>query len=62
MAEEAQAKVQTSIKAFVDEVDRNHLRKMEKSMHECAARCCSNNVAPIDEVNIVALKLSISLT
>ncbi len=38
MANEAQTKVQTSVKAFVDEIDRNGLRRMEKAMHECAAK------------------------
>ncbi len=58
MAEEAQAKVQTSVKNFVNEVDRNHLRKMEKEMHECAARCCSNNVASMNEVQACVEKCS----
>ena len=51
MAEEAQAKVQASIKQFVNTVDQQHLRAMERSMHECAANCCSNKTASIDQVH-----------
>lgn len=51
MAEEAQKKVQSSIKAFVNDIDVASLRKMEKQMHECAARCCSNETGPIDEIH-----------
>jgi len=51
MAEEAQTRVQTSIKAFVNEVDKGHLRPMEKAMHLCAADCCGDKTASIDEVH-----------
>jgi len=51
MAEEAQSRVQSSIKKFVNEVDKEHLRPMERSMHLCAADCCGNNTASIDDVH-----------
>ena len=51
MAEQAQSKVQNAIKSFVNDVDIQLLRKMEKKMHECAALCCSNEKGSIDEVH-----------
>ncbi len=50
MSEASRVKVQTSVQNFVDEVDRNHLRKLQKTMHECAATCCANNVSSMNEV------------
>jgi len=51
MAEQAQERVQTGIKNFVNDVDKSHLRPMEKKMHLCAADCCSDPKASIDEVH-----------
>lgn len=51
MAEEAQQKVQSSIKSFVNSIDKDHLRDMERKMHECAAKCCGNKEATIDDVH-----------
>ena len=51
MAEEAQKKVQTAIKKFVNAIDRDHLRRMERGMHECAATCCADENASIDDVH-----------
>ena len=50
MAQEAQTRVQTAIRDFVNDVDKSHLRGMEKEMHQCAAECCSNQIASINEV------------
>ena len=51
MAEQAQSRVQNSIKEFVNDVDQTHLRPMERNMHLCAAECCGKNNATIDEVH-----------
>ncbi|TRY63929.1 hypothetical protein TCAL_10897 [Tigriopus californicus] len=51
MAQESQAKVEKSIKAFINDIDRTHLRSMEQAMHECAAQCCAQKTAPMDEVH-----------
>ena len=45
MAQEAQNRVQTAIRDFVNSVDRSHLRGMEREMHLCAANCCENTSA-----------------
>ncbi len=58
MAEKAQAKVQVSVQRFVEEVDRGGLRRMEKEMHECAARCCAKEDLPIREVHACVEKCS----
>ena len=51
MAEQAQSRVQQSIKTFVNDVDKDHLRPMERTMHLCAADCCGNKTASIDDVH-----------
>ena len=51
MAEKAQERVQTAIKDFVNNVDKAHLRPMERTMHLCAADCCGDPKASIDEVH-----------
>jgi len=55
MAEEAQTRVANAVKRFVDDVDRGHIRKMEKNMHECAAQCLSNEVSSIEKVHYFEL-------
>ena len=50
MAEDAQSRVQRAVKDFVNAIDRSHLRKMERGMHECAANCCSNESGTMEEV------------
>ena len=45
MAQEAQNRVQTAIRDFVNSVDRSYLRGMEREMHLCAASCCENTSA-----------------
>lgn len=32
------------------ELDKNHLRKMQKKMYDCAANCCNNNTDSFNEV------------
>ena len=43
--------MQSSIKQFVNDVDKQHLRGMERAMHQCAAECTGNTTASIDEVH-----------
>ena len=50
MAQEAQNRVQTAIRDFVNSVDRSHLRGMEREMHLCAANCCENTSAGLSDV------------
>ena len=50
MAQDAQNRVQNAMRDFINAVDRNHLRNMEREMHLCAADCCSNQSASINEV------------
>ena len=47
---QAQSRVQTSIRDFVNEIDKGYLRNMERQMHLCAAECSSNEIATINEV------------
>ena len=60
MAQEAQNRVQTSIRDFVNSVDKSHLRGMEREMHLCAADCCGDKTARLLISNCI-LKISIFL-
>lgn len=51
MAEEAQSRVQSAVKSFVNDVDKNHLRTLEKDMHLCAANCCDTTTSSIEDVH-----------
>ncbi|QQP55704.1 Protein FAM136A [Caligus rogercresseyi] len=51
MSAEAQERVQSAIKDFVNGLDRSHIRGMDRSMHECAATCLSDTEASIDAVH-----------
>ncbi len=50
MAQEAQNRVQTAIRDFVNDVDKSYLRGMERDMHLCAAKCCEDKTSGINEV------------
>lgn len=51
MAEAAQSRVQAAMKEFINEIDRTKLRGLEQKMHLCAADCCGNPLANIEEVH-----------
>ncbi|XP_023347450.1 protein FAM136A [Eurytemora carolleeae] len=51
MAEAAQSRVQTAIKDFINEIDRTKLRGLERSMHLCAADCCTDTTATVEDVH-----------
>jgi len=51
MAEAAQGRVQSAIKDFVNTVDRSFLRSYERRMHLCAAECCSDQAAYVEDVH-----------
>ncbi|CAJ0946613.1 unnamed protein product, partial [Mesorhabditis belari] len=40
--EETQQKVKRAVDSMMDEIDKKHLREMQKRMFECSAKCCSN--------------------
>ncbi|CAB4055848.1 unnamed protein product [Lepeophtheirus salmonis] len=51
MSADAQERVQNGIKVFVNEVDKSHIRGMDRRMHECAATCLSDSEASIESVH-----------
>jgi len=51
MAEAAQGRVQSAIKNFINEIDRAKLRDYERRMHLCAADCCSDSSANVEDVH-----------
>jgi len=51
MAEAAQSRVQSAMKEFINEIDRSRLRNLERDMHLCAAKCCDDPGANIDDVH-----------
>ena len=58
MADDAQNRVQSSMKSLVERLDRTFLRRMELRMHECAVKCCSDEDAPMDKVHMCVSKCS----
>ncbi|XP_070541172.1 protein FAM136A-like [Ptychodera flava] len=40
MAEAIQARVENAVKKSVEELDREHLRKMQANMYKCCTKCC----------------------
>jgi hypothetical protein len=42
---------QAAVKSFVNDVDKNHLRTLEKDMHLCAAKCCDTTTSSIEDVH-----------
>jgi len=51
MAEAAQSRVQNAIKDFINAVDKSTLRGYEKKMHLCAAECCDDDLAHVEDVH-----------
>ena len=51
MAQEADKKVQTAVQGFINEVDKSHMRSMERQMHLCLADCCSRSETSINDVH-----------
>jgi len=51
MAEDAQHRVQTAVTNMIDDVDKSFLRKMQRAMHTCAAKCCEDERAGLDDVH-----------
>jgi hypothetical protein len=41
---------QDGLRNMLNEVDRVHLRALERDMHLCASRCCESQTATIDDV------------
>jgi hypothetical protein len=56
MAASAEKKVQTALRGFINDVDKTHLRCIERLMHLCAANCCANRNADIDNVHRCVVK------
>ena len=38
-------------KDFINEIDRTKLRGLERSMHLCAAECCTDSIATVEDVH-----------
>lgn len=51
MAEAAQSRVQSAMKDFINNIDRMKLRGLEREMHLCAANCCADQMASVEEVH-----------
>ncbi|CAG0878959.1 unnamed protein product [Darwinula stevensoni] len=51
MAEAAQARVQDAVTKMINDLDKSILRKMQGNMHICAAKCCTNTEANLEEVH-----------
>jgi len=51
MAEQAQSRVQSAMKEFINEIDRSKLRGLQRGMHLCAADCHGDSMSSMDEVH-----------
>lgn len=61
MVEEANTRVRNGMQEFVQNIDKNHLRNMERDMHLCAVECCSNQTANLEEVMNCKQKCEVKL-
>jgi Eukaryotic protein of unknown function (DUF842) len=50
MAEAAQKKVHDGVNNFMEQLDKSHLRRTQGDMHRCAAKCCDDPAASMDDV------------
>jgi hypothetical protein len=48
--ERTQRKIKDSVNNMVDEMDRSHLRDLQRRMFDCSARCCQDRTASRQEV------------
>jgi len=48
---DAQEKMQAEMGELVNEIDKSHLRKIQLKMHQCAATCCANERASLEETH-----------
>ncbi|RXG70430.1 hypothetical protein Avbf_05892 [Armadillidium vulgare] len=51
MVDQAQFRIQEAMTSLVNEIDKSILRSMQRSMHLCAAKCCENEEASVDNVH-----------
>ena len=47
---QAKNRLQTGAEEFMNDIHKGYMRNMERQMNLCAAECCSNETASIDEV------------
>ncbi|XP_022909820.1 protein FAM136A-like [Onthophagus taurus] len=50
MVEQQRQRVEQEMTKMVNEIDRDFLRKMQGTMHRCAAKCCDDNVMSLESV------------
>ncbi|KAB7507462.1 hypothetical protein Anas_02093 [Armadillidium nasatum] len=51
MVDQAQSRIQEAMTSLVNEIDKSILRSMQRSMHLCAAKCCENEEASVNNVH-----------
>jgi len=50
-AMEAQQKITESMGEMINEIDKSHLRKIQLRMHQCAAKCCGDTKASLEDTH-----------
>ncbi|BES92358.1 Eukaryotic protein of unknown function (DUF842) [Nesidiocoris tenuis] len=59
---DAQArKAEDAMKKIIDEIDQQHLRKIQANMHRCAARCCDSTTDSMEQVQNCVQQCSVTL-
>ncbi|XP_077992897.1 protein FAM136A-like [Glandiceps talaboti] len=61
MADAVQARVENAVKTSVEQLDREHLRKMQATMYSCCANCCNTPSYSMDEAQRCIEKCSVPL-
>ncbi|KAJ8260884.1 hypothetical protein COCON_G00166070 [Conger conger] len=51
MAEAQQARVQNAVEEMVQDLERNHIRKMQGRMFQCSAECCERPTDSMSQVH-----------
>nr|CAI5855923.1 unnamed protein product [Callosobruchus analis] len=62
MVEEQRQRVEQEMTKVINELDVDYLRKMQAAMHKCAAACCENSSASLENVQRCVENCSVKLT
>ncbi|KAJ8973054.1 hypothetical protein NQ317_011334 [Molorchus minor] len=50
MVEQQRQRIEQEMTRMINELDLEHLRKMQADMHRCAAQCCENRESSLERV------------
>ncbi|XP_037786135.1 protein FAM136A-like isoform X1 [Penaeus monodon] len=62
MVDQAQHRIQEAMTTLIDDLDKEYLRGIQRSMHLCAAECCDRKDSSVDQVHRCIESCSTPLT